>query len=290
MSTPSAITRFRLDDFRRAMAAGEKLAMLTCYDYTTATLLEASGVKLMLVGDSAANVILGHDTTLPIPLDFLIELTAAVRRGAPSAFVMADMPFGTTSSVSAGTRNVVRMVQRSGCDAVKIECSRGHIRLIQNLADQGIAVFAHLGLTPQSVQRTGYKAQGRSAHDALMIADLAGDLINAGASGILLEAVPPEIARLITDRLDVPVIGCGAGKYCHAHVVVLHDLLGLTPRSPRFAPRIGDAGLSTRRAVARYIDDIAKGRYPKPAQGFSLSAEERAILKEELKHWAGDRD
>jgi 3-methyl-2-oxobutanoate hydroxymethyltransferase len=290
MSATNPTTRFSLDDFRRAITAGEKLAMLTCYDYTTARLLEAAGVKLLLVGDSAANVILGYDTTLPIPLDFLIELTAAVRRGAPSAFVMADMPFGSTATLASGTRNVVHMVKRSGCDAVKIECSRGHIRLIQNLADQGIAVFAHLGLTPQSVQRTGYKAQGRSAHDALMIADLASDLINAGASGILLEAVPPEIAKILTDHFDVPVIGCGAGRHCHAHVVVLHDLLGLTPRSPRFAPRLGDGGLSAKRAVQRYIDEITKGRYPKPAHGFSLSDAERSILKLELKHWAGDTE
>lgn len=277
-------TRFTLNHFRTAAAADEKLAMLTCYDYTTARLLAKAGVKLLLVGDSAANVILGHDSTIPVSLDFMTTIAAAVRRGAPDALVMVDMPFGTCVSTSSGAKNVAQLVKLSGCDCVKIETSRGHLGLIQRLADSGIAVFAHLGLMPQSVGLTGgYRAQGRSAMDAYAIADLAGDAINAGAAGILLEAVPPEVSELITQQLDVPIIGCGAGPACHAHVVVLHDILGLSDFVPKFAPKLTDLATPLVAAAAKYVKDIETGKYPSKNHTYQMPADESRTLRTEAK-------
>lgn len=275
---------FSLSDFRDAARAGEKLAMLTCYDYTTARLLSEAGVKLLLVGDSAANVILGHPTTLPVSLDFMIEIAAAVKRGAPDAFVVADMPFGSVATAVKGVHEAMRMVKLSGVDCVKIEASRGHLGLVQRLADSGVAVIAHVGLTPQSVGLLGgYKAQGRTALAAYEIADLAGDLVNAGAAGILLEAVPPEVSELVTQQLDVPVIGCGAGPACHAHVVVLHDILGLTDRAPKFAPKYVEAGKPIVEAAQRFAKEIASGRYPSRQHCYMMPADQSKELKDEAR-------
>jgi 3-methyl-2-oxobutanoate hydroxymethyltransferase len=277
---------FSLNDFRAAAASGAKLPMLTCYDYTTAKLLARAGIRLLLVGDSAANVILGHPTTLPVPLDFMIELAAAVKRGAPDALVFADLPFGSAVNTAGGARAAVEMIKRSNVDCLKIEASRGHLGLVQRLADSGVAVFAHLGLTPQSVGLMGgYKAQGKSAQDAYAIADLAGDLVNAGAAGILLEAVPPEVSELIVQQLDVPVIGCGAGPACHAHVVVLQDLIGLSERTPKFVTPIADAGKPIVEAAQRFGREIASGKYPAKQHCYQMPADEAKLLKQEAKKW-----
>jgi 3-methyl-2-oxobutanoate hydroxymethyltransferase len=277
-------TRFTLNDFRAAAAADQKLAMLTCYDYTMAKLLTKAGVKMLLVGDSAANVVLGHDSTIPVTQDFLCTLAQAVRRGAPDALVMVDMPFGSCLSTSSGAKNVAEMVKLSGCDCVKIETTRGHLGLIQRLADAGIAVFAHLGLTPQSVGLMGgYKTQGRSAMEAYAIADLAGDAVNAGAAGLLLEAVPPEVSELITQQLDVPVIGCGAGPACHAHVVVVNDILGLSDFVPKFAPQLGDVAAPIVSAAAKYVKDIETGKYPSKNHMYQMPTDESRTLKVEAR-------
>jgi 3-methyl-2-oxobutanoate hydroxymethyltransferase len=298
MSTARSSTldsAFTLSHFRRSARAGEKLAMLTAYDYTTAKLLARSGVKLLLAGDSAANVILGHPSTLPAPLDFMIEITAAVKRAAPNALVMADMPFGSFATLSSGVRNVVRMVKLSGCDCVKLEATRGHIGLVQALADNGVAAFAHLGLMPQSVGILGgYRAQGRTAIDAMQLADLATDFVNAGAAGILLEAVPPPAAELVVKQVNfvdpaddptgekfVPVIGCGAGPACHAHVVVTHDLLGLSDRQPRFAPPMVDAASVVANGAQKFVQAIATGKYPAKNHCYEMPASELKELKKQ---------
>jgi 3-methyl-2-oxobutanoate hydroxymethyltransferase len=285
MTTPS----FTLADFRAAAESGQKMAMLTAYDFTTARVLAAAGVKLLLVGDSAANVILGHDSTLPVPLEFMIEITAAVKRAAPQALVFADMPFGSFATISSGVKNVVQMVKRSHCDVVKLEVTRGHIGLVQALADNGVAVFAHLGLTPQSVGLLGgYKAQGKTAHEAMLIADLAQDMVNAGAAGILLEAVPTATASLVVQQINppdhpfIPVIGCGAGPACHAHVVVTQDLLGLSDRVPRFVPQLGDAKRVISAAAGKFVSDVASGRYPAKQHTYDMPAAELKQLKKDV--------
>jgi 3-methyl-2-oxobutanoate hydroxymethyltransferase len=275
MSNPR---KFTMDDLRAARQAGRKVAMLTCYDFTMARLMQDAGVRAMLVGDSASNVILGHDTTLPVTLDFLIAIAAAVRRGAPKAFVVADMPFGSYhQSVRQGVENVTRMVQLSGCDCVKLEAARSHGRLIGRLADAGVAVMAHLGLRPQSVNLLGgYRAQGRTARQAKELVRTAVVLQRAGAAAILLEAVPAPVARAVVEATDVPVIGCGAGPDCHGYVFVTHDALGLTPLSPRFVPALADLAGPMKAAFADYLRQVESGEYPGPQHAYEMADEELA--------------
>lgn len=251
--------------------------MLTCYDYTTAGLMQQAGVPALLVGDSAANVILGYDTTLPVSLPFMIELTAAVRRGAPLCLLMADMPFGSyQGSLDRGVRNVCRMVKRTGCDAVKIEAAPSQLPLIRELADAGVAVIAHLGLRPQNIGLLGsYRFQGRTAGEASAIVSLAADMAGAGAAGILLEAVPPEVSAAVVDEVDVPVIGCGAGPACDAHVFVTHDALGLTQRCPRFVPHLEDLAQPMLAGFSNYVHLVQTGQYPAAEHCYEMPADEK---------------
>ncbi len=249
--------------------------MLTCYDFTTAQHLDAAGVPMLLVGDSASSVILGHDSTLPVSLDFMIEITAAVKRGAKKALVMGDMPFGSYhASVAQGVRNVVKMIQKSQCDCVKLEAGEESTPLIRRLSDAGVAIVAHLGLRPQAVGLMGgYKFQGRTATEACQIVRLAELCADAGASAILLEAVPPEVSEKIAQLIDLPIIGCGAGPACHAHVVVLQDLLGLTPRKPKFVPTMEIGSIQD--TARRFITLVREEQYPDPSHCYEMPAEER---------------
>jgi 3-methyl-2-oxobutanoate hydroxymethyltransferase len=273
--------KFSLSDFRAARKSGAKIPMLTCYDFTTASLMQEAGVPMLLVGDSAANVVLGHETTLPIKLSFLITLTAAVRRGAPLAFVCADMPFGScAASTARGVQNVTRMVQLSACDAVKIETSPDQKRLVSRLTDAGVAVVAHLGLRPQSVGVLGgYKFQGRTAADAARIVDEAVTLERAGAAAILLEAVPPEVSAAVVAATGVPVIGCGAGPACHAHVVVTHDIVGLTYARPRFAPSVGNLAAPAIQCFEEYARLVTTGKYPAAEHQYEMPADEKNRMR-----------
>ena len=267
-----------LNDLRAARSGGAKVAMLTCYDYSTARLMQEAGVPALLVGDSAANVILGHPTTLPVSLTFLIELTAAVRRGAPLTLLVGDMPFGSYhphgGSLGLGVRNVCRMAKHSGCDVVKLEVADGHARLVRALADAGIAVMAHLGLRPQSVGLLGgYRYQGRTTAEAGAIVDLAVKMQESGAAALLLEAVPPEVSAAVVAATHVPVIGCGAGPACHGHVVVTHDAVGLTPHTPRFVPRVGDLATPAVRCFAEYVRQVQSGQYPAAEHAYEMQPE-----------------
>ncbi len=273
----SLTKRFTLSDLRLARTAGAKVPMLTCYDYTSARLMQEAGVPALLVGDSAANVILGHDTTLPVPLHFMIEITAAVRRGAPHAFVVADMPFGSYhGSPPRALRNVFRMVQLSGCDCVKLEAAESQLPAIKELSDAGVAIMAHLGLRPQTVGVLGgYKAQGRTADEADQIIQLALQMQSHGAAAILLEAVPPEVAQAVVDAVIIPVIGCGAGPACHGHVIVTHDALGLTPRPPRFVPKLADMSKPLIETFANYVRQVESGEYPAAEHEYRMPDNER---------------
>jgi len=272
--------KFTMADLRAARESGTKVPMLTCYDFTTARLMQEAGIPALLVGDSAGNVILGHPTTLPVSFDFMIELTAAVRRGAPKCMVIADMPFGSyQASVAQGVKNVVRMVQLSGCDCVKIEAAGSHLRLVRRLSDAGVAVMAHVGLRPQSIGLLGeFKAQGRTAVDADKIVQCAIRLANAGAAAILLEAVPPEVSAAVVREVAVPVIGCGAGPACHGFVFVAQDALGLSPRKPKFVPALGDLATPMLEAFRTYIRLVDRGEYPAAEHNYEMpGAEKRAV-------------
>ena len=254
-------SRVTLRRLRDARDRGDKLAMLTCYDFTTARALDDAGVPVLLVGDSAANVILGHDSTTAIDQAFLQAITAAVRRGARRAFVMADLPFGSYHGPAGrAVENACEMVRGTGCDAVKLEVVDRQAGLVRRMSDAGIAVCAHLGLRPQSVQKFGYVAQGRTEPEAEAIVRSATRFEQAGAELILLEAVPAEVGGRVVEAVGVPVIGCGAGPAPVAHVVVLHDLLGLTPRRPKFVPKLPPMPLAE--AAAEYVRLVTTGQYP----------------------------
>ena len=273
--------KYTLSDLRQARQTGAKVPMLTCYDFTTARLMQEAGVPILLAGDSAANVILGHASTLPVPLEFMIEITAAVRRGAPLCLLVADMPFGSYhSSPAQGVKNVCKVVQLSACDCVKLEVAPRHRTLVSKLADAGVAVMAHVGLRPQSVGLMGgYKFQGRTAEEAREIVALAKAMEKAGAAALLLEAVPPEVAAAVVEQTTIPVIGCGAGPACHGSVIVTHDAVGLTAHPPRFAPRLGDLAGPMRNLFAEYVRVVTSKQYPAPEHLYRMPEEEKAKLR-----------
>jgi 3-methyl-2-oxobutanoate hydroxymethyltransferase len=269
--------KFTLNDLRAARTNGTKVAMLTCYDFTTARLMQEAGVPALLVGDSAASLILGHSSTIPVSLDFMIELTAAVRHGAPSAWLVGDMPFGSyQASTSQGVRNVSRMLKLTGCDCIKLEVAASHAKLVKRLADAGVAVMAHLGLRPQTVGLLGgYRTQGRTASAADAIVETAFAMQEAGACSLLLEAVPPEVTTAVVNATTVPVIGCGAGPACHGFVVVTPDVLGLTPTRPKFAPLLAELPISMKAAFAEYVKQVSTGQYPATEHLYQMSPEEK---------------
>lgn len=266
---------------RNARRDNTKLPILTCYDFSMARLMQEAGVPAILVGDSASNVILGHDTTLPISLDFLIDITAAVRRGAPLTLLMADMPFGSyQASSEQALLNTFRMVKSTNCDAVKFEATDEHAPLVRALSAAGVAVVCHLGLRPQSVQSLGgYRSQGKTADDAQKIVALSLLMEQSGAAAILLEATPPEVANAVIEVCSVPVIGCGAGPACHASVIVTHDALALTKNQPRFVPTLADIATPLREAFARYVADVSSGKYPAPEHNYSMPADQQTKLR-----------
>jgi 3-methyl-2-oxobutanoate hydroxymethyltransferase len=244
--------------------------------------MQQAGVLALLVGDSAANVILGHDSTLPVSLDFMIEITAAVRRGAPNCLVMGDMPFGSYGGdISRGFDNATRMVKLSGCDCVKLEVGRPHLPLIHDLGAAGVAVIAHLGLKPQSVSLVGgYRYQGRTVAEANDLVAMAIEMQQAGAAAILLEAVVPEVSQRIVERTNVPIIGCGAGPAPHASVIVTQDGLGLTPHRARFVPVLRDEGgkeivTALQEAIGSYVRMVSSGEYPASEHNYEMPAEEK---------------
>ncbi|MEX0885741.1 MAG: 3-methyl-2-oxobutanoate hydroxymethyltransferase [Phycisphaeraceae bacterium] len=262
--------RITLRDMRKWARDGEKFAMLTCYDATTARWLWRGGLRTILVGDTAAQMILGHDSTLPATMPFMLEITAAVRRGAPSALIMADMPFGSYQASDAeAMANATAFLKQGMADLVKLEVDASFTPLVERLSHAGVPVVAHLGARPQTVRAEGgYRAAGRRSWEADRIVESASQMVDAGAAAILLEAVPDEVSRRVVDAAvhpgtgaAVPVIGCGAGPACHGHVVVLQDLLGLTDWHPPFAPPLASLGEAVRDAAAAWVGQVGRGEY-----------------------------
>jgi 3-methyl-2-oxobutanoate hydroxymethyltransferase len=270
----TASTRVTLRTLRQWVREARPFAMLTCYDATTARWLWRGGVRCLLVGDTAAQVILGHDSTLPATMPFMLEITAAVRRGAPDAFVMADMPLGSYQcGDDAAVRHACAFLARGGADAVKLEVDASFAPLVERLGHAGVPVVAHLGSRPQMVRaQGGYQSAGRTPAEAALLVDAAERMIHAGAAMLLLEAVPDEVARKVVHAATsgpaapgrawpVPVVGCGGGPACHGHVVVLQDLLGLSAWQPPFAPPMTDLGAQIQAAAARWNELVQSGRY-----------------------------
>ncbi len=253
----------------RAMhAAGEKIAMLTCYDASFARRLDAAGVDVLLVGDSLGMVLQGHDSTLPVTLDEIAYHTACVARARGSAFVIADLPFGSyQASAEQALASATRLMQ-AGAQMVKLEGGGWTAPLVRQLVERGIPVCAHLGLTPQSVHALGgYRVQGRDAQAAQVLRQHAAELADAGAAMVVLELVPSALARALTQALPMPTIGIGAGPGCSGQVLVLHDMLGVTSgKLPRFVHDFLREGGGVEEAVRRYVAAVKDGSFPDPVR------------------------
>src|SRR5690348_7922729 len=249
----------------------EKLIRLTAYDYPPARLLDEAGVDVSLVGDSLSVVVLGHESTLPVTLEDMLHHTRAVRRGTRRALVVADMPFGSYhTDTSESLRNAVRFVKEAGAAAVKVEGGERRLELIARLTEAEIPVMGHVGLTPQSVNALGgYRVQGKTPDAAKLLLRDARAVEAAGAFGVVLEAVPRELAAQITRDLRVPTIGIGAGPDCDGQVLVLHDILGLTFRPvPKFARQYADVGRVIFDAVHEYCEDVRTGTFPSDGESY----------------------
>ncbi|HVM34974.1 MAG TPA: 3-methyl-2-oxobutanoate hydroxymethyltransferase [Actinomycetota bacterium] len=259
-------------DIRAFKERGEKFVMLTCYDAPSARILHDAGIPILFVGDTLGMVVLGHSSTIPVTIDVMVHHVQAVRRGAPDAFVLGDMPFMSyQTSVEEGIRNAGRLLQEGGANAVKLEGGGPFVtELVHRLAGAGIPVMGHLGLTPQSVnQFGGYPVQGRDAEGAQRILQDAKDLEAAGTFAIVLETVPQSLAGEITRAVSVPTIGIGAGPDTDGQVLVFHDFLGITPgRVPRFVKRYAEIGDGIGRAAREFAEEVANGAYPGPEHSY----------------------
>jgi len=241
-------------------SSGEPFACLTCYDATTARWLEAGGIHILLVGDTAAEIVLGYNSTVHMPLDISIALTAAVKRGAPRTMVMGDMPFMSYQGSSDDAMvNAARFLTEGNADIVKIEADRMLAALIERMTRAGIPICAHVGAKPQQVGLTGgYSSAGRTPTEADEVVEDAVALEKAGAVMLLVEAVPPEVTDRILKRTNVPLIGIGAGPAPHGQILVVQDLLGLTSWQPGFAQPVADLGERIRDAAETYVDRVAR--------------------------------
>ena len=257
-------TKIRTHHLQKWKAEGHKWGMLTAYDYSTARIFDEAGIPVLLVGDSAANVVYGYDTTVPVSIDELIPLVRGVVRGAPHALVVADMPFGSyEAGPTAALASATRFMKEGGAHAVKLEGGERVTEQIACLSAAGIPVMAHIGFTPQSVNTLGgFKVQGRgdaaeqTVHDAIAVAE-------AGAFAVVMEMVPAELATQITGKLTIPTVGIGAGPNCDGQVLVWQDMAGMSGRKPpRFVKRFADVGGELRRAATQYAEEVAGGVFP----------------------------
>jgi 3-methyl-2-oxobutanoate hydroxymethyltransferase len=266
-------------------ARGEKIVMVTAYDAPGARLADAAGIDLILVGDTAAMVVLGHDSTVPVTMDEMLFLTRSVARAAKRPLIIGDMPFGTyEASDDDAVHNAVRYIKEGGADVVKLEGAGPSLSRVRAITGAGIGVMGHVGLTPQSATVLGgFKAQGRTADQARRLYEDALALERAGCFAVVLEAVPAPVAERITEALTVPTIGIGAGAATDGQVLVYHDLLGLYEgRAPRFVKRYADLATEIRGALERYAADVREQRFPEEQHTYSIPDEELAEFEEAL--------
>ena len=277
--------RITISDLIEAKRRNHKITAVSCYDYTTAKLISQTDVEMILVGDSAAEVMLGFDSTLPATMDFMVTITAAVRRGAPNVFLVADMPFlscqvGTNEAV----KNAGRFMSQAGAQMVKIEANRAHLNVIKAVSDAGIAVMGHIGITPQSISKIGrFKAEGTTAQRAVEMIHLAEQVIDHGASALLIEGTAAEVAEIITSRSEVPVISCGAGPHCDGQILIAHDILGVTQGpSPKFARGFGNLAEHTIQAFNAYAKAVHEGTFPDSGHSYHMKPGQLEQLQERL--------
>ena len=276
----NSITKVTVPALAEMKRQGKPISALTAYDYPTSRLADEAGIDLLLVGDSLAMVVLGHENTLAVTVDEMLHHTRAVRRAVRRALVVADMPFGSYhGKAGEGLANAIRFVKEAGAEAVKIEGAR--IELVRALTEAEIPVIGHLGLTPQSIHRMGgYREQARTAETVLQLRADAIALANAGAGAIVLEGIPREVAAAITAELPIPTIGIGAGPDCDGQILVFHDLAGLTFAPPaKFVRRYADAGALIRSAIESYREDVERRAFPSDDESYHLPETVRRVLE-----------
>jgi len=266
---------------RSSKQRGERLVCLTAYDYPTARLLDEAGIDVILVGDSLGNVVLGYGNTVPVTLDEILIHLKAVRRAVQRALLVADMPYGSFHvGEDEAVKNALKLVKEGGAEAIKLEGGHKRVPLVKRMVDEEISVMGHIGLTPQSINQLGaYRVQGKTALSAQQLIDDAKAMEDAGAFAVVLEVVPREIAKMITESISIPTIGIGAGVHCDIQVLVLHDMLGLGfGKQARFVRPYANLREVMTDAVSRYADDVRNGTYPSEAESYGLPAETAELL------------
>ena len=264
---------------------GKRITMMTAYDAAFARLVDRAGIDILLVGDSAGMVVLGYQTTVPVTMDDMVRMAAAVSRGATRPVLVGDMPFGSyQTGTQDALRNAARFLKEGGMDAVKMEGGRETVETVRTLVDNGISVMAHVGLTPQRVAMLGgFKTQARSARAARRLIDDALALEDAGAFSIVLESIPAPVAEMATERLSIPTIGIGAGVDCDGQVLVLHDVLGLYGDfKPKFAKRYADIGAQVTDALKAFDAEVRAGTFPDAEHSFTMKDAELESLRQGL--------
>lgn len=273
-------------DFYQMKEKGDKITYLTAYDFPTASLLEQVAIDMLLVGDSLGNVVYGYSGTLPVTMNQMIVHSQAVRLGAPNTFIIGDMPFlSYQKSVEDAIENAGRFHKEAGVDAIKLEGGKRVIAQIKGVVDAGMLVMGHIGLTPQSSgQMGGFKAQATTAEAAMALLEDAKAIEEAGAFSLVLEAIPSETGKLITESVKIPTLGIGAGPYCDGQVVIVSDMLGLFEVfTPKFVKKYANLAEEMRRAFREYISDIKDGKFPSEEHCYKMRAGEAERLKEMLK-------
>lgn len=266
--------RLTIKDLQDMKARGEKIPMMTAYDYTSGKLLEQAGIPLMLVGDSLGMVVLGYDSTVPVTMGDMLHHIKTVVRGTEKAHIVGDLPFMSYhAEVSEAIRNAGRILKEGGAQSIKLEGGQEMAETVNRIVKSGIPVMGHVGLTPQSVnQLGGYRVQGKTISDAIRLMEDTRALEEAGAYAVVLECVPAALAQMITDRLSIPTIGIGAGAGCDGQVQVLHDFLGLfTDFLPKHARRYVNLAETIQDAASQYISDVHLGEFPTDKESYKMS-------------------
>lgn len=278
--------RVTIADIAEAKRESRKIAAVSCYDYTTAKLVSQTDVEMILVGDSAAQLMLGFDSTLPATMDFMVAITAAVRRGAANVLLVADMPFlSYQTGVYEAVKNAGRFVTEGGAQMIKIEANRCDLEVIKAVSNAGMAVMAHIGLRPQSICKTGrFKAEATTAEMAVDLIELADQMAVAGASSLLIEGTATEVAEIITKRMAIPVISCGSGPGCDGQILIAPDILGLTQGTkPKFSKSFAQLTDQMTTAFKDYSKEVHSGTYPADQHSYHMKAGQLQRLEELLK-------
>ncbi len=272
-----ALEKITIGSLEKKMQTGQKITMMTAYDYPTANLVDQAEIDTILVGDSLGMVVLGYNSTVPVTMDEMIHHCKAVSRGAKRAFIIGDMPFMSYQvSLEKAVENAGRFIKEAGCECVKLEGGSEMVPVVEAITTAGIPVCAHIGLTPQTATKlSGFKVQGKDAAGARTLVQSAKDLEAAGAFMIVLECIPDLVASRITHALNIPTIGIGAGKDCHGQVLVYHDLVGLFERfTPKMVKQYVNLAPQIREALIQYKQEVEDGTFPGPEHSFAMKEEE----------------